>query len=69
MKCQVCGSQEQRKFPAEVVINFPGVENLKESPVLVFPQLLICIHCGRAEFAMPEAELRLLARANAAVAR
>ena len=33
--------------------------------VWVFPELAVCLECGIAEFAVPEAELRLLAKGEA----
>jgi hypothetical protein len=41
----------------------PGLENLSKPPVLVFPEVVICLNCGFAEFKTPEADLRRLADA------
>jgi len=49
-------------------IHFSGLENIKKPVVWVFPQLVVCLGCGMAEFAVPEDELRLLAEGNAAAA-
>ena len=38
------------EFPAEINIHFPGMENLKQPTVFVFPTLLICLDCGFTEF-------------------
>lgn len=37
-------------------IHFMGLRNLDKPTVWVFPQLLICMDCGFAEFVVPEAE-------------
>lgn len=44
----------------------PGLKNIDKPPVFVFPQVLICLVCGHAEFAVPETELRLLAKYRSA---
>jgi hypothetical protein len=46
-------------------IRFPGLKNI-DRPVWVFPELIICLDCGMAEFNVPEAELRQLAKGEAA---
>ena len=61
MVCSVCGSEQQGKFHAEIAIHFPGLQGLNKPIVWVFPQLLICPHCGVAQFGIPETELALLA--------
>jgi hypothetical protein len=69
MPCKSCGSVNQKKFRAEMGIHFPGLKNIDKPVAWVFPELVICMDCGTAEFAMPEAELRLLAKDDAAAAR
>jgi len=67
MACKKCGEPEQNQFEAEITIHFP--ESLNEpwrAPLLVFPKLLICFQCGRAEFTVPEAELASLITGNVA---
>ena len=66
MACRSCGSVSQRKFRGEIGIHFPGLENIDKPVVWVFPELVVCLNCGMAEFAVPEAELRLLAKGAAA---
>ncbi len=65
MACRSCGSVNQGKFTTEVDIHFPGLRNVKKSPVLVYPKLLVCLDCGNAEFTVPKDELALLAEADA----
>jgi hypothetical protein len=51
-----------------MAIHFLGLEALKKPIVWVFPELLVCLNCGNAEFAVPEIELRVLAKGDAAAA-
>ena len=66
--CNACGSANQRKFTAEIGIHFPGLKNIHRPVVWVFPQLVICLNCGTAEFEVPGAELRVLASGDSAAA-
>jgi hypothetical protein len=66
MPCKSCGSVNQSKLTAEIAIHFPGLENLDRPAVWVFPELVVCLDCGTAEFAVPEAELRQFAKGDAA---
>jgi hypothetical protein len=61
MACNSCGAKNQGKFLSEVDIHFPGLRNASKAPVLVYPELLICLNCGKAEFTVPKEELELLA--------
>jgi len=56
-ECKFCGSDRQKKFSAEMAIHFPYID---EPHVFVFAELLVCQHCGKAEFTIPEDRLRLL---------
>jgi hypothetical protein len=66
MPCKSCGSINQRNFTGEIAIHFPGLKNIDKSIVWVFPELVVCLNCGTAEFAVPQEELRLLAKDDAA---
>jgi hypothetical protein len=68
MPCKSCGSVNQSKFSAEMAIHFPGLKNIDKPVVWVFPELVVCLDCGTAQFAVPEAELRQLAESDAAAA-
>jgi len=68
MPCKSCGSANQSKFIGEIGIHFPGLKNIDKPIVRVFPGIVICLDCGAAEFAVPEAELRLLAKGDPASA-
>jgi hypothetical protein len=60
MACKGCHSDKQSVFNGEIAIHFPGLEGLNKSIVWVFPKLVVCLHCGFAEFAVPERELQVL---------
>jgi predicted nucleic-acid-binding Zn-ribbon protein len=66
MPCKSCGSENLRKFTAEIAIHFSGLKNINEPHVWVVPELVVCLNCGFAEFAVPETELRRLAKGRAA---
>jgi hypothetical protein len=68
MPCKSCGAENRGEFRAEIVIHFPGLKNIDKPVVCVFPELVVCLDCGIAEFAVPETELRLLARGDTAAA-
>jgi hypothetical protein len=68
MRCKLCGSVNQRKFIAEMGIRSPGPKGLDKPVVWVFPEVVVCLNCGISEFAVPEAELRELAKGDAAAA-
>ena len=54
MPCNSCGSINQGKYLAEVGIHVPGLRNAGKSPVFVFPELLVCLDCGKTEFTFPK---------------
>lgn len=65
--CKVCGATSLAKFSTEVAIHS---NNLDRPHVFVFPEILVCLNCGKPEFAevfvVPEDELRSLAKRDAA---
>jgi hypothetical protein len=66
MPCKFCGSLNQRAFRGEMGIHSTGLKNIDKPVVWVFPDLVVCLGCGFAEFTVPEAELRVLAKGEAA---
>jgi hypothetical protein len=64
MPCKSCGSVNQSKFTGETGIHLPGLKNIDKPVVWVFPELVVCLDCGAAEFDVPEAELRHLAKGD-----
>jgi hypothetical protein len=51
-----------------MAIHFPGLKNIDKPVVWVFPEIVVCLDCGTAEFAVPEEQLRFLAKDAAAAA-
>ena len=68
MLCKSCGSINQSKFTAEMGIHVRGLKNIDKPVVWIFPELVVCLNCGTAQFVVPETELRQLARGDAAAA-
>jgi ABC-type antimicrobial peptide transport system permease subunit len=66
MPCKSCGSVNQRKISAEMGIRFLGLKNIDKPIMWISPELIVCLDCGTAEFAVPDAELRQLAKGDAA---
>lgn len=60
MACKRCCSDNQRKFTVEMNIHFPGREGLDKPTVWLFPEVVVCLDCGVAEFSIPEADLHRL---------
>ena len=57
MACKVCQSENQKTFESEVTIHFPELDNLRKRPILVFPDLVICLNCGFIESKVEMSEL------------
>jgi len=51
---------KQRLFNGEFAIHFRGLEGLDKPVVWVFPEIIVCLHCGLTEFIVPERELQVL---------
>jgi len=59
--CQSCASPYKMEFLGEICLHFSGgLESLDKPPVWVFPKVAVCLDCGLAQFAVPEAELNLI---------
>jgi hypothetical protein len=48
-----------------LAIHFSGLKKTDVPVVRVFAEVVVCLDCGTAEFAVPEAELRQLAKGDA----
>jgi hypothetical protein len=53
-------------FIGEMGIRSPGLKGLDKPIVWVFPELIVCLDCGTAEFVVTETELRVLAKGDSA---
>ena len=69
LPCKVCGSGHVQKLRGEIAMRVPGLKNIDKPIVWVFPDILVCMDCGIAEFAVPEDQLRILAKRDAATER
>lgn len=69
LPCKACGSENVHKLRGEIAMRAPGLKNIDKPVVWVFPDILVCMHCGIAEFAVPEDQLRMLAKREAATGR
>lgn len=64
-RSSLCRSEHLARFSGEIAIHFLGLEGLDMPIVWIFPELVVCMDCGIAQFAVPEAELRQLVRGKA----
>ena len=44
------------------------LSDINRPHVLVFPELFVCLNCGKGGFVVPDNELRILAKREAAAA-
>lgn len=61
MSCRRCASDNDIQLDAEVNIHCAGLIGLDKPAVLIFPRVVVCLHCGFVEFNLAESELRQLA--------
>ncbi|HXY50337.1 MAG TPA: hypothetical protein VEI01_12855 [Terriglobales bacterium] len=66
MSCKLCQSENQSWFNSEINIHLPGLNNLRNPTVLVFPEITVCLDCGFTEFRLEETEVRRLAQGTVA---
>lgn len=65
MACKKCGSVRQKALNAEMNLHFPGIEGLDKPTVWVFPEVVVCLNCGFAEFSIQKPELRRIEEGSA----
>ena len=66
MPCRACGADNLRKFDADLTASIPNIQGIKDPPVYVCQELLVCLDCGFAEIHIPPTELRLLKKSKEA---
>jgi hypothetical protein len=64
MICLSCRSAKQAELTAEMLIHFPGLKNIDQPSVWLFPKLLVCLDCGSSRFTVPATELTSVAKAT-----
>ncbi len=64
MTCKECYSDRQSVFNGEIAIHFRGLEGLDKPIVWVFPEMVVCLHCGITRFTIPERELQVLSQGS-----
>lgn len=60
MPCRSCQSLNVARLDSEVNIHIPGLNNLAEPTVFVFPRLMVCLACGFTECKIDAAPLSQL---------
>jgi hypothetical protein len=58
--CASCSSNNQCKLNAELALHFPELQGLDKPIVWAFPEVLICLNCGFAVFALADTALKEL---------
>lgn len=58
--CLSCSSMNQRKLNGEVALHFPGLQGLEKPIVWAFSEVLVCLNCGFAVFALEDAPTKEL---------
>ena len=58
-----CSLKNQLKLNAELGLHFPGLKGLDKPIVWAFPEVLVCLSCGFAVFALADAPLKELGQA------
>jgi len=60
MSCRQCSSDHLSTFSTETNVHFPGRGGLDMPTVWMFPEVVVCLDCGFAEFVVPKNELHAL---------
>ena len=61
-RCKSCESLNLNHFSGELALHFRGLEGLNKPIVWVFPQVVVCLDCGLAEFQVPQEQLAQLSK-------
>ena len=60
VECASCSSKKQCKLNAELAFHIAGLQGLDKPIVWAFPEVLVCLNCGFAEFALADSPLKKL---------
>jgi hypothetical protein len=63
MSCTLCTSENQSRVPTEIAVHLPGPCT---PHIFLFPEVLVCMDCGFAEFSISETELQRLRQSDLA---
>jgi hypothetical protein len=66
MSCLLCKSSNEAEVGTELLFHFPGEQGLEKPGILLYPSVLVCLHCGFSRFTTPLLEKVLLAKRSAA---
>jgi hypothetical protein len=58
MVCPKCQSSSLSEIPAEIRLYRNRPRTLSHPPLTPYPDVLVCLDCGYAEFSIPESWLR-----------
>ena len=58
MTCRSCASDYHTEVEAEINLHFPKSDGLGYADMLIFRPVLLCLHCGLAEFTIADQELK-----------
>jgi hypothetical protein len=64
MTCRSCASEHQTEVDAEINLHFPKPDQSGSADLLLFRRVLLCLHCGLAEFFISEHKLNPSVAAN-----
>lgn len=62
--CKSCSSESQKSLGGEVALHFHGLDGLNKPIVWMFPEILVCLDCGFAEFVVPDEQRHTLQDAD-----
>jgi hypothetical protein len=58
--CPRCASKNRKLFPAETILKFPDLAQIKKAPVYLPHPMLVCLDCGFTEMMIPGPDLEQL---------
>ena len=58
--CALCGSESVAKLDAKLKLHFPPFNGFENFPFSANTELVVCLDCGFAHFALSATELQLV---------